>query len=64
VKTPKEVVDDAIEFANDGGWHVGDEKARLRYLVSCFNRVANWEEREALLHEVVTRDNVFSARSQ
>lgn len=26
------MVASAIEFANNGGWHVGNEEARLRYL--------------------------------
>jgi hypothetical protein len=45
----------AIEFANDGGWHVGDEEARLRYLADVIAHYANREQRIEDMVELAIR---------
>lgn len=56
----------AIEFANDGGWHVGDEEARLEYLAEL---VAHMDDKKARMKATMElahrykRNLLFIARS-
>lgn len=56
----------AIEFANDGGWHVGDEEARLQYLACVVSSMADKTQRESAIVELAIRykrNLLFIARS-
>lgn len=60
------MVASAIEFANDGGWHVGDEEARLQYLAELVSRMADKEARERTIIELAhryKRNLLYIARS-
>ncbi len=55
-------ISDAIKFANDRNWHIGDSKARRRYLVSCFYTLTDRQLLEQIMvwiieasdHEIYT----------
>ncbi len=45
----------AIEWANDGGWHVGDEEARLMYLAAYVTAIPDRAERMEAIIELADR---------
>lgn len=60
------MVASAIEFANDGGWHVGDEEARLQYLAELVSRMSDRDERVKATVELAhryKRNLLYIARS-
>lgn len=45
----------AIEHANDAGWHIGDEEARLQYLACVVSSMADKVQREEAIMELADR---------